>query len=141
MRYTVTAYVNVAEDSAGRPTGMLDGYKPGDKLARVGTVGEFQVEVPARPPSEFPSASSVFEKVFEIGNRMAADLDGNTWPSDVRSMSVGDVIEVRPYRAPLASQPVAIMACDKVGWTAIRPPAPTDIVALAGTNATSRGSE
>jgi hypothetical protein len=34
---TITIFHNVARDRGGRPTGMLDGYRPGDPVVRVFT--------------------------------------------------------------------------------------------------------
>jgi hypothetical protein len=34
---TVTIWHNVAVDGQGRPTGMLEGYQPGDPVVRVFT--------------------------------------------------------------------------------------------------------
>jgi hypothetical protein len=48
------------------------------------------------------------EDMFSIGNRMSTDLDGASWPSDVRSVSVGDVIGVghQSKRVFFAVEPV-----------------------------------
>jgi hypothetical protein len=131
MRYTVTAYVNVTEDSAGRPTGMLDGYKPGDKLAVVTDAHGKPITFEFEAESEHSAA----EAVFAVGNRMSVErAGGGLWPSDVRSMSVGDVLKL-PGKP---GDSVAWLAVASFGWDLIE--VPTNFVELAGTNATSRSA-
>lgn len=116
--YQVTAYVNVDPDN-------FFGWKPRHAIAKVDVF-----VIKASTPSQ------VREEMFSIGNRMGCDIHGKTWPSDVRSLSVGDLIEVRSPQGRTPST-VEYLSCDSVGWTDI--PEPTNpIVALAGTAATSR---
>jgi len=37
-------------------------------------------------------AATIAEKVWVVGNRMARDANGTAWPSNVRSMSMGDAV-------------------------------------------------
>lgn len=123
MEFTVTAYVNVAEHS-------FFGWKPTHPIAKVDT---FRVK--ATDPLH--ALDSYFGGLWAIGNRMACDLGGKEWPSDVRSLSVGDVAKV--YTPPCHEHPkgkVAWHATASVGWTEITEPA--HIVPIEGTSATSR---
>lgn len=117
--YLITANVNVAPRAAG----MCDGYQPAHPVA---TVGYYDVEADG-----FTAAA---EAMFAIGNRMAADTEGRTWPSDVRSLSVGDVL----YVARNDDSAVQILACARAGWTEVPQPPDRRQVELAGTDATSR---
>lgn len=38
---------------------------------------------------------AIAEKAWTVGNRMARDDEGFAWPSNVRSMSTGDVVHLR----------------------------------------------
>lgn len=65
---TVTIWHNVASDAHGRPTGMLDGYRPGDPMVAVFTY--------RADPAGGPEA--VAEEAFGIFNghpRCARDSD------------------------------------------------------------------
>ena len=57
------------------------------------------------------NATVAREKIFEIGNRLANDLNGKGWSSDVRSMSVGDVVILHENMGR-----GCYFACDKDGW-------------------------
>jgi len=52
---TLTIWHNAARDGEGRPTGMLDGYQPGDPVVRVFT---YQAEPPAATRSRSPKRRS-----------------------------------------------------------------------------------
>ena len=116
--YLITANVNVAP----RHAGMADGYQPTHPVA---TVGYYDVEA-----EDFAGAANA---MFHIGNRMGADTEGRTWPSDGRSLSVGDVLYVAD-----PDSAVQILAVARFGWTEIEQPADRLQVELAGTDATSR---
>jgi hypothetical protein len=86
---TVTIWHNAARDSAGRPTGMLDGYQPGDPMVRVFT---YQA-TPAGSPEE------IAEDAFGICNGHPRDAHGEAlarryYERELRSLSVGDVVAV-----------------------------------------------
>jgi hypothetical protein len=119
VQYLITANVNVAP----RMAGMRDGYQPGHPVA---TVGYYDVEA-----TDFTAAAA---QMFHIGNRMAADLEGRTWPADVRSLSVGDVL----YVSRNSDSAVQVLAVARAGWDEIAQPADRRQVELAGTDATSR---
>lgn len=71
------------------------------------------------------------EALFVIGNRQGTDVEGCGWPSDVRSVSVGDMVRVREGRSTW------FYACASFGWVELPEPA-NPVVPLAGTIATSR---
>lgn len=120
---TITVFHNVEQDAAGRHTGMLDGYKPTDRLVPV-----FQYDV-RRPLFQHdvrrlaPAAllAQAFE-LFNIGEGVpAAD---NYRSRGNRSLSVGDVVA-------LADDTLATTfhAVDRFGWREV--PAPLVVDATA----------
>lgn len=101
---TVTIWHNVADDEHGRPTAMLDGYRPGDPMVEVFT---YQAD-----PAGGPEA--VAEEAFGIFNghpRDARDtgLARAYYERELRSLSVGDVVSVGETRLAVA----------KAGWTPV----------------------
>jgi hypothetical protein len=103
---TVTIWHNVARDGSGRPTGMLDGYQPGDAVARVFT---YQAEPDGRDPEQ------IAEEAFAICNGHPSsprgqDLSRRYYARELRSLSVGDVVAVGE----------AGLAAGRIGWTLIR---------------------
>jgi hypothetical protein len=80
---TVTIWHNVARDGEGRPTGMLDGYQPGDPVVRVLT---YQAYPAGRDPEQ------IAEEAFAICNGHpsdagGADLSRRCYPRELRSLS------------------------------------------------------
>lgn len=114
MQYNVTAFVNVDRDN-------FFGYQSTHPIAEVAT---FAVKA--------ETAEHAASEMFAIGNRMWCALDGQAWPSDVRSISVGDLLKVRA-----ADGTVAFLTCDRYGWTEVHEPI-NPVRPLAGTGATSR---
>jgi voltage-gated potassium channel Kch len=121
-KYLITANVNIAP----RAEGMSYGYQPGHPVA---TVGYYDVEA-----ADWTLAA---EAAYAIGNRMGADTEGQEWPSDVRSLSVGDVL----YVSRNSDSAYKILAVARAGWTEIEQPKDHLQVELAGTEATSREKE
>lgn len=115
MRYVVQVYMNTRDDGEN----FLHGYTPGDPMA---TADDLRLVVEAE------SMMHACEAVFTVGNRMDADAEGRTWPSDVRSVSVGDVVTFPDGPS---------FHCKSVGWaeSSFRG---MRVVPLAGTRATSR---
>ena len=66
---TVTIWHNVAHDGEGRPTAMLDGYRPGDPMVRVFT---YQADPAGRPPEE------IAEEAFDTFNDHPRNPEGRT---------------------------------------------------------------
>jgi hypothetical protein len=102
---TVTIWHNVAVDGQGRPTGMLEGYQPGDPMVRVFT---YQAD-PAAGPEE------IAEEAFAICNGHPCDARGEDlarryYDRELRSLSKGDVAVVGEVALAVAS----------VGWIPVR---------------------
>lgn len=80
---TVTIWHNVARDQHDRPTGMLEGYHPGDPAVRVFT---YQADLAGRTPEE------IADEAFAICNghprdARGADLAGRYYERELRSLS------------------------------------------------------
>ncbi|WP_372412223.1 hypothetical protein [Streptomyces luteireticuli] len=73
----------------------------------------------------------ISEAAFAVGNRQDADGNGQTWPADICSVSVGDVVKVNG-----PDHWIVYLNVDSVGFSAV--PEPTTLVNLTGTCATSR---
>ncbi len=103
---TVTIWHNVARDQHDRPTGMLEGYHPGDPAVRVFT---YQADLAGRAPEE------IAEEAFAICNghprdARGADLARRYYERELRSLSVGDVVVV-------GEVPLAV---GRAGWSPVR---------------------
>lgn len=123
MDYTVTGYVNVGRHP-------FDSYASGEPVAKV---DHFHIKG--------VSADHAAEGMWTVGNRMGCDIHGKSWPSDVRSLSVGDVLRVViPSCHDYPTGHVLWLAVAPTGWRELDA-APDTIVPLAGTNATSRTAE
>jgi hypothetical protein len=86
----VTAYVNVDSDYWAT-------WEPGMRLA---TDAELTMVVNAEDPLQAAN------EIWVIGNRQGKDEAGRTWPSGVRSLSVGDVVVVGE----------TALAVERYGW-------------------------
>ena len=68
------------------------------------------------------SVSEALDEAFRIGNRMGADREGTEWSSNVRSVSVGDVIYVNrtlidEYGDVISSGMEGYYSVDRLGFT------------------------
>lgn len=114
--YRVTIYVNVDPEHTN-----FFGYQPTHPVAKVGTF-----TVHANDPH------GAAEAAWIVGNKEAGpDALGQDYPLDVRSVSVGDMVETD---GPDGKH---YFSCASVGWDEIPEPA-NRIVPLEGTWATSR---
>lgn len=113
-RYQVTAFANVGEDS-------FMGWTPTAPMAEVGVFA-----------MDGDDASDAAEGFFAVGNRMCPDAAGDSYPTDVRSLSVGDMLVVvgRDGRT-------TILSVQGTGFAFIPEPV-NPVVALEGSSATSR---
>jgi hypothetical protein len=80
---TVTIWHNGARDGEGRPTGMLDGYRPGDPVVHVFA---YQADPAGRAPEQ------IAEEAFAICNGHPRDADGTDlarryYERELRSLS------------------------------------------------------
>jgi hypothetical protein len=102
---TITIWHNVARDQHDRPTGMLDGYHPGDPAVRVFT---YQADPAGRTPEQ------IAEEAFAICNGHPHDAHGEDlarryYERELRSLSVGDIVAVGEVGLAVA----------RVGWTLV----------------------
>jgi hypothetical protein len=108
---TVTVFHNVARDGDGRPTGMLDGYQPGDPMVRVFT---YQADPAGR------SAEVIAEEAFAICNGHPGDLGGEElsrryYQRELRSLSF-------PGNSPCCSRSCCVHRCAVWSRSSWRPP-------------------
>lgn len=115
-RFEIAAFVNVSD---GNFFGLVTG-------AQIAHVDDFAVEA-----TSFEAAA---EAMFEVGNRYALDADGKAWPSDVNSLSRGDMLTV----CDPAARDWKFLAVDGSGWT--ETDGRYEIVRLGGTHRTSRAA-
>ena len=113
--FHITVYLNVGPDN-------FAGLKPGDPLA---TDTDLQLAVTAAHPD------AAADQAYAIGNRIDTDDRGRGWPVDVRSISVGDLLQIT------SEQLTVFRAVTAIGFSAV-PELANPIVPLAGTRATSR---
>ena len=108
---TLTIWHNVARDGQDRPTGMLDGYRPGDPVVRVFT---YQADPTGRDPEQ------IAEEAFAICNGHAsdaggADLSRRYYERELRSLSF-------PGNSPCCSRSCCLQHCAVWPRLASRPP-------------------
>ena len=93
--------------------GMFLGYEPGDLLVKGPLVYLDEDRIVTGHPRNWKEAEDIdvmwLEHVWAIGNRVARDHEGITWPSNVRSLSMGDVAVIGERAYSIAS----------VGWEPI----------------------
>src|SRR5664279_1432002 len=127
--YRIIAAVNTA-------SGHYDGYLPGDRIAAVtsrrGAVGPIVFAIDA------DDAAAALEAMWVIGNRVTDDRGGRCWPSDVRSLSTGDVLAVFAPGYPLETQHVDTHAVAPTGFDPVPAPDPSAWVPLDGCTARYR---
>lgn len=115
--YDVWAYVSLDF----RNTSL--GYQP---KAPIATVGRYRVE------ADDPNAAA--EKMFAVGNRMEQDAEGRSWPSTVRSLSVGDLLAIED--GTQRRKVTTFLAVERFGWKDVVEPT-NPIQPLAGSEASS----
>ncbi|MEY9839535.1 hypothetical protein [Streptacidiphilus sp. EB103A] len=132
--YRATVLLNVATDPRGRAANF-DGYRNGHPLGIALAEDGAEVAFTVRADS----AEGAADDAYILGNRQplpgrSAPVDdlGLSWPGDLRSVSVGDVVRV------LGPQGSVHLAVTGAGFLPVDAPAPADLVPLPGTRATSR---
>jgi len=99
MRYTIATYINSGP-------GRFDAYETGDLLTN-GPIVRLAAD----------TEHAALDRVWTIGNRM--DPETYEWPDFIRSLSVGDVLAVKPEGTfPV---PVHYFAVASFGFDAITP--------------------
>lgn len=75
-------------------------------------------------------AADVLDATYVVGNRMGADAHGRSWPSQVRSLSVGDVLVVEGSAfvvAPIGFEPVDVARVERACREGVRRPELADL--------------
>ena len=90
--------------------GMFWRYQPGDRLVEGPTVALSSSAIAAAVAglSAEQRDHAIADMVWPIGNKMEPDAIGNSWPPEVRSLSVGDVLIIGE----------AAYAVEPAGWSA-----------------------
>lgn len=122
--FTATVYMNTAPHS-------FSGYQHSHPLAKATRPDGTPLRLIFIASSRIGNHEAAADAAFTVGNRQGPDDTGQTWPADVRSVSVGDVIKVTdPKNRTL------YLSVDPCDFSTV--PEPTVLVDLVGTRATSR---
>jgi predicted kinase len=62
------------------------------------------------------SIERIAEKVWFVGNRMGKDANGNAWPSNVRSMSMGDMVVIDEVDGQRQERVFTIAIAQSIGF-------------------------
>ncbi|GAA2720580.1 MULTISPECIES: hypothetical protein [Streptomyces] len=85
--YTATVYMNTAPHS-------FHGHQHHHPLAAATHPDGSPLRLVFHASDGIRDHKDAAEAAFEVGNRQGSDDNGQTWPRDIRSVSVGDVIKV-----------------------------------------------
>lgn len=123
--YTATVYMNTHRDN-------FDGYQPHHPLAAATRPDGSPLRMVFHTSDRIRNHQDAASAAFDVGNHQSADHNGQTWPGDIRSVSVGDVIKVTG-----PDHWIIHLSVDSFGFSAV--PEPTHLTGLAGkTRVTSR---
>ncbi|MFF7953651.1 hypothetical protein [Streptomyces griseorubiginosus] len=122
--YTATVYMNTADDN-------FEGYHHNQPLAEVTRPDGSPLRLVFHASDRITDHEAVADAAFTVGNHQGPDANGQSWPTDVRSVSVGDVIKVT-----CPDHWIIHLCVDSYGFSHV--PEPTTLVNLAGTRATRR---
>lgn len=98
MEYRIVALLNTGERAMWE-------WRRGDRVEAVERAFHFTADTP----------EEALEALWVVGNRMGTDEQGLTWPSNRRSMCMGD-LAVTIENDDTAGESVTLWACDMVGW-------------------------
>ncbi|MER6433753.1 hypothetical protein ABT272_39500 [Streptomyces sp900105245] len=104
--YTATVVVNTAP-------GNFDGYQHHHPLAEVTHPDGSPLRLTFYASSRIKDHEATADAAYCVGNRQGADDRDQTWPTDVRSVSTGDVVKVtgpNHWIVYLSVDPVADLA-------------------------------
>ncbi|WP_189232813.1 hypothetical protein [Streptomyces flaveolus] len=122
--YTVTVFMNTAPHS-------FDGYQPRHPLAVAAHTDGTPLLLVFHATDRIHSHEVAADAAFTVGNHQGPDHTGQRWPSDIRSVSVGDVVKVTgPDHWTIH------LSVDPFGFTPVAEP--THRTPLAGSRVTSR---
>ncbi|MFD7956050.1 hypothetical protein ACFV4X_21455 [Streptomyces ardesiacus] len=122
--YTATVYMNTHRDN-------FDGYEPHHPLAAALRPDDSALRLVFHASDRIRSHEDAADAAFEVGNDQGADDNGQTWPANIRSVSVGDVIKVTGPDARTVH-----LSVDSYGFSPV--PEPTTLVALTDPRVTHR---
>ncbi|MFE7777732.1 hypothetical protein ACFU5O_28300 [Streptomyces sp. NPDC057445] len=122
--YTATVYMNTARHS-------FDGHQHHHPLAEATRPDDSPLRLVFHASTRIRNHEDAADAAFTVGNHQRPDDNGQRWPTDIRSVSVGDVIKVTG-----PGHWIIHLSVDPTGFSAV--PEPTNLTALAGTRATSR---
>ncbi|MFD8900542.1 hypothetical protein [Streptomyces ardesiacus] len=122
--YTATVYVNTAPRSS-------DGYQHHHPLAEATHPDGNPLRLVFHASDRIRDHEAAADAAYEVGNRQSADDNGQTWPADIRSVSVGDVIRVIG-----PDHWIVHLSVDRTGFSAV--PEPSILTDLGGSRASSR---
>ncbi|MFD8670740.1 hypothetical protein ACFV1U_35875 [Streptomyces microflavus] len=121
--FTATVYMNTHDDNFG-------GYQPGHPLAAATRPDGSPLRLVFHTSTRIRTHEAAASAAFDVGNHARADDHGQTWPSDIRPVSVGDVIKVTS-----PDHWILHLSVDPTGFTPV--PEPATLTALTGSRATS----
>ncbi|KNE81400.1 hypothetical protein AB0B04_18785 [Streptomyces xinghaiensis] len=122
--YTATVYMNTHRDN-------FDGYQHHRPLAEATRPDGSPLRLAFHASDRIRTHEDAADTAYTVGNRQRADDHGQTWPTDVRTVSVGDIIKVTG-----PDHWIIHLSVTPLGFSAV--PEPTTLVPLPGTRPTSR---
>ncbi|MFF8401724.1 hypothetical protein ACF06P_08835 [Streptomyces sp. NPDC015684] len=117
-------YVNTARHN-------FAGYRPGHALAEVTHPDGSPLRLVFHAGPRINGHEAAADAAYCVGNRRGVDDHGQSWPTDVRSVSTGDVVKVTG-----PDHWIIHLSVDGPGFFPV--PEPTLLVPLAGTRPTRR---
>jgi hypothetical protein len=122
--YTVTVYLNTTRD-------CFAGYRTDHPLAAATCPDGTPLRLAFHASDRIHSHEAAAAAVFAVSNQRRADDDGQTWPAEIRPVSVGDVIKVTG-----PDHWIIHLSVKPLGFSAVAEP--TTLVPLPGTSVTTR---
>ncbi|MEU9761896.1 hypothetical protein AB0D98_19545 [Streptomyces sp. NPDC047987] len=122
--YTATVYINTHHDN-------FSGYEPHHPLAAATRRDNSALRLVFRASDRIRNHEDAADAAFEVGNRQRADDNGQTWPGNIRSVSVGDIVKITGPDARTVH-----LRVDSSGFSPV--PEPTTLVALTDPRVTHR---
>lgn len=122
--YTATVYINTHDDN-------FDGYEPHHPLAAATRRDDSTLRLVFHASDRIRNHEDAAEAAFEVGNHQGADDNGQTWPDNLRSVSVGDVIKITGTNSRTVH-----LRVDSYGFSPV--PEPTTLVPLTNPRVTHR---